>query len=186
MVKESIEQIFAEMTALSAVIFTADFDRAAQAIVDAPRVFTAGAGRVGALMQCVTKRLMHTRIDAYVIGETTTPPAAAGDLLLVGSGSGETETLVVIAQKAKKLGLKILVITTNPASTLGQLADSVLCIPANAKATTDSGEGATSFQPMANLFEQMLHICGDALCIEVANLKGMDHASMFARHANLE
>jgi len=185
-VTDILAAIAKEIRDISGTIDEAMLKNTVEIIVKAPRVFTAGAGRAGAMMQCLTKRLMHIGIEAYVVGETTTPPARRGDLFLIGSGSGETESLVVLAGKAKKLGVSVHLITTNGSSTIGKMADSLLIIPASTPKSAVSGGGVATVQPMANLFEQMLLICGDALSIEVAKQKGMDYDSMFARHANLE
>jgi len=186
MVTDNMQTIIQEISAISKKIDNSSLNEAVVRILSAKRVFTAGAGRAGAMMQCMTKRLMHIGLDAYVVGDTITPPAGKGDLLVMGSGSGETESLVVLAQKAKGLGVQLLLITTNPKSTIAESSDFVLVIPAGTPKSAAHGSAAVSVQPMANLFEQMLLICGDAICIEVAREKGMDDDSMFARHANLE
>ena len=67
--------------------------------------------------------MMHMGIDAYVVGETVTANLEKGDLLIIGSGSGETKTLVAIAEKAKSLGGTVAAITISPESTIGELAD---------------------------------------------------------------
>ena len=59
-------------------------------------------------------RMMHMGIDAYVIGETVTSTFTQDDLLIIGSGSGETKSLIPIAQKAKELGGKVGVVTISP------------------------------------------------------------------------
>lgn len=56
-------------------------------------------------------RMMHMGIDAYVVGETVTANLEKGDLLIIGSGSGETKTLVSIAEKAKSLGGTVAAVT---------------------------------------------------------------------------
>ena len=66
-------------------------------------------------------RLMHLGFQAYVIGEISTPHTKAGDLLIITSGSGETDALVSIAKKAKESGLYLGLVTMNPQSTLGKM-----------------------------------------------------------------
>jgi 6-phospho-3-hexuloisomerase len=44
--------------------------------------------------------LMQMGIDAYVVGETVTPNLEKEDLLIIGSGSGETKSLVPVADPA--------------------------------------------------------------------------------------
>ncbi|MFP3361708.1 SIS domain-containing protein, partial [Planococcus sp. SIMBA_143] len=75
-----------------------------EAIVAANKVFVAGAGRSGFMGKSFVMRMLHMGIDAYAVGETVTANLQEGDLLIVGTGSGETKTLVPIVEKAKSLG----------------------------------------------------------------------------------
>jgi 6-phospho-3-hexuloisomerase len=71
------------------------------------------------MIRGLAKRLMHLGFNAYVIGETITPAIEPGDLLIIDSGSGESGTLIVMANKAKKAGAKLALITIYPDSTIG-------------------------------------------------------------------
>ena len=100
-----------------------------EAIREAKRVFFAGRGRSLLMLRGLAMRLMHLGLCVYVTGETVTPAAGPGDLLLIGSGSGETTTLVPLAQQAHKLGMRVALLTIFPDSTLARLADHVVVIP---------------------------------------------------------
>ncbi|MBC8570708.1 6-phospho-3-hexuloisomerase [Zongyangia hominis] len=168
-------------------IDTGAADALIDAILSAKRVFSAGCGRSLLMIRGLAMRLMHLGLTSYVVGETVTPAVAPGDLLIIGSGSGETGSLVTMAQKAKKLGVKIALITIYPDSTLGNLADIVLRIPGTTgKSEKDSG--IVSVQPGGNMFEQSMLLFGDALVICLADRAGMqlNDASIMSRHANLE
>ena len=73
-----------------------------ESIMHSGKIFIAGAGRTGYIMRCFAMRLIHLGFCAYVIGDTEMIAAKAGDLLLIGSGSGETKTLRVYMEKAKQ------------------------------------------------------------------------------------
>lgn len=165
--------------------------------LDAARsVFVAGAGRSGLAMRAFAMRLMHMGIAAHVVGEVTAPAFAPGDLLVVGSGSGATPTLVSFSEKAKRLGGRVALITTDPASPIGRAADLVVRIPApTPKAAAQAAPGGpavarpaapVSAQPMASLFEQGLWILLDSCIMLVMTRKGLATEQMFRRHANLE
>ncbi|EPZ52702.1 MULTISPECIES: 6-phospho-3-hexuloisomerase [Alicyclobacillus] len=156
-----------------------------QAIIGAGRVFVAGAGRSGFMMKGFAMRLMHLNIDAHVVGESVTPPFTSGDLLIIGSGSGETRSLVAMAEKATKLGGSVALITTTPDSTIGRLAKAVVQIHAQPK-QGPSGGAAMTMQPMGSLFEQSLLLFGDAVVLRLMDQQHIAAAEMFARHANLE
>ena len=77
-------------------------------IMDAQRVFIVGVGRTGLIMRCFAMRLMHLGIEVQIIGDITTTAVGKNDLLLIGSGSGETGSILSIARKAHNLGVHIL------------------------------------------------------------------------------
>src|SRR5512143_1955726 len=64
-----------------------------------PRIFMLGSGRSGMVMSMFAMRLMHLGLDVHRIGESTTPAIHKGDLLIIGSGSGETESCLLAAGK---------------------------------------------------------------------------------------
>ena len=66
---------------------------------------------------------MHVNFEVYIVGDTTTPAFTDKDLLIVGSGSGETAGMINVASKAKKLGGKVALLTIREQSTLASLAD---------------------------------------------------------------
>jgi 6-phospho-3-hexuloisomerase len=149
------------------------------------RIFVAGAGRSGLMVKAFAMRLMHLGFAAYVVGETTTPAIAKGDVLLIGSGSGETGSLAGMAQKAKSLGVMVGFVGIFPESTIGKLSDAALQIPApTPKAAVDNG--LTSVQPMGSLFEQCLLLLLDSLVMGIMEKRHTDTGTMFKRHANLE
>lgn len=150
-------------------------------ILNAEKVFVAGAGRSGLMGRAFAMRLMHLGIQAYVVGETVTPGIGPGDLLIIGSGSGETQSLIGMANKAKHMGATVALVTIHPNSTLGRLSVTVQ-LPGSAK----DSEGRESIQPMASLFEQMLIIIFDAVVLRLMDQMGQNTGQMFGRHANLE
>ncbi|MCQ6558939.1 6-phospho-3-hexuloisomerase [Paenibacillus mendelii] len=154
-------------------------------LLAARSIFVAGAGRSGLMMRAFAMRLMHMGLNAYVVGEAVTPGIKEGDLLIIGSGSGETKSLVGMAEKAKQLGAGVAIITVKPESTIGLLAETIIHIPASPKETADRS-GASTVQPMGSLFEQSILLLCDAVVLRAMEIQGIDAASMFGRHANLE
>ena len=73
------------------------------AILKAEKVFFVGVGRVLLALQCIAKRYAHLGIRTVVVGEITEPAITDKDVLVVGSGSGETLFPAGIARKAKVL-----------------------------------------------------------------------------------
>lgn len=178
------DQIARELTALASAIPAREADRLAEALHEAPAVFVAGAGRSGLMGRAFAMRLMHLGVKAYVVGETSTPALQAGDLLLLGSGSGETASLVAMAGKARKLGGTVALVTTNAGSAIASGADLVVVLAASQKA--DDTPERLSEQPMGSLFEQGLLLCYDAVILRLMELRELDGKTMYGSHANLE
>ena len=153
-------------------------------VLEANKVFTAGSGRSGLMAKSFSMRLMHMGIDAYVIGETATPNFKKDDLLIISSGSGETKTLLPLAQKARDIGGTTAAVTLSPDSSLGRLADFTVTLPGSPKDQTE-GDG-TTIQPMGSLYEQTLLLFYDAIILGIMDKKGLDSKNMYGRHANLE
>ena len=150
----------------------------------AKKVYFSGAGRSLLSLRCIAMRFMHLGIETHVVGDTTTPAFEENDLLIIGSGSGETAGLINIAGKAKKLKGRLALITTRSQSSLGESADSIVVIPAY----TDKVESQAKkpIFPGGSLFEQALLLLGDAVVLALARERGIDTGNPFPRHANLE
>jgi 6-phospho-3-hexuloisomerase len=186
-----------ELRALLGGVDARQVEELADALCAARAVFVAGAGRSGLAMRAFAMRLMHMGIPAHVVGDVTASAFAPADILVVGSGSGATSTLVPLSEKAKKLGGRLAVLTTDPASPIGRAADVVVRIPApTPKAVSKdppplpggrpAGDSVTSVQPMASLFEQGLWVLLDSCVMLIMSKKGLATDQMFSRHANLE
>ncbi len=155
-------------------------------ILNAGHIFTAGAGRSGLAMKAFSMRLMHLGLAANCVGEICTPHTKAGDLLIIGSGSGETESLAALAGKAKRNNLKVALITTEPNSTIAQMADTIVIMPGTTPKRKGEGKGFSSIQPMASAFEQMCLLMYDGIILELMDRMSETSESMFERHADLE
>lgn len=153
-----------------------------ESIMHSGKIFIAGAGRTGYIMRCFAMRLIHLGFCAYVIGDTEMIAAKAGDLLLIGSGSGETKTLRVYMEKAKQLGMKTVVFTCNRESALAREAKFSCVIRAQSKFQ----DGRISVQPMGSLFEQQLLLLTDCITLELARRMNIDFEQLKNRHSNLE
>jgi 6-phospho-3-hexuloisomerase len=152
-------------------------------IQQAERIFVVGAGRTGLALKAAAMRLMHLGLTVFVVGETTTPAIKAGDLLLAGSGSGTTSTIVKAAEKAAAVGAQILAISTTTDSPLAALATQLLVLPAAQK--QDHG-GTISQQYAGSLFEQSVLLLTDAIFQTLWALDGTPAEELWKRHANLE
>lgn len=161
-----------------------NLEKLVDVILDSDKVFFAGVGRVLLSLQAVTKRLAHLGINAHYVGEITEPAITEKDVLIVGSGSGESLFPLGIAEKAKKLGAKVVHIGSNPNSRMKEYADFMVRIPVRTKLGLN--DEIDSKQPMTSLFEQALLLMGDIMAKIIMEEKGLDMHALWEHHANLE
>jgi 6-phospho-3-hexuloisomerase len=153
-------------------------------ILKAEKIVVCGAGRVGMAIRGFGMRLGHLGLQAYTLGDSTVPGIGEGDLLIVASGSGETQTIFDLVSIAKRNKSSIVAITGNPESRIGLLADSIVKITAPSK--TKAVDNFISVQPMTTLNEQCLGLFFDAVSLKLMERMGETHDTMWARHSNLE
>jgi 6-phospho-3-hexuloisomerase len=147
-------------------------------IISADRIFITGQGRTGIMAKAFAMRLMHLGLKCFIVGETLTPSIQSGDLLIAGSGSGESRITCYIANSAREKGAHICSITTNKDSELAKLSDVYVTIADRGKTNTCQFGGS--------LFEQSLLIYFDSIIILIIEKLGMSYLDMKNMHANLE
>jgi 6-phospho-3-hexuloisomerase len=153
-------------------------------IQKADKVFFVGVGRVLLSLKAIAKRLAHLGINTYVVGQITEPAITEKDLLIVGSGSGETAFPLVIAKKAKQYNARVAHIGANPNSSMREYTDCFVKIPVSTKLNLSSE--IKSIQPMTSLFEQSLLLLGDTLALMMIKEQDIEISSLWQYHANLE
>lgn len=180
-----LKKILEELQVGATLIKEEELQEFAEIILQAKRVFVAGAGRSGFVARALSNRLMHLGLTVYFVGEATTPSIGKGDLLIIGSGSGETGSLVIMAGKAKQLGASLATVTIFPEATIGSLSDCIIKIPGvTPKSQLESG--FVSFQPMGNSFEQLSWLVYDNVIMILMERMNKKAEEMFQLHANLE
>lgn len=147
---------------------------------NAGRIFVSGAGRSGLICKFFAMRLMHSGYDVSVVGEIVTPSIGRGDLLVVISGSGETEQLVAFTKRARDVGADVLLITAKAGSTIGDMADAVFQIGKSEQ------YGKVQGMPMGTVFELSTLFFLESLVSHIIHEKGIAEEEMRSRHANLE
>ena len=164
-------------------------------IILAERIFLVAIGRVNLSLQCFGKRLSHLGFKIELVGSLTEKPATKKDLLIVASGSGESLIPLHITKKAKKIGCKILHITSAKKSSIRKLANFVVELNAPTKKTkvntkdslSDSASKTKpSIQPMSTLFDQAFaYLWRYSFCTNHRKLN-LDKINLWKNHANLE
>jgi 6-phospho-3-hexuloisomerase len=164
-------------------------------IIKTNRIFLVAIGRVNLSLQCFGKRLAHLGFKVELVGSLTEKPATKKDLLIVASGSGESLIPLHISRKAKSVGCKILHITSSKKSSIRRIADHVVELKAPTKiisktktkdSLSDSASKTKSIQPMSTLFDQVLHIYGDIVSVQIIEKLRLNKINLWKNHANLE
>jgi len=153
-----------------------DISGFAKRIQSAERIFLMGSGRTGLVVEMFAMRLAQLGLPVFIVSHPTTPSLEKTDLLILVSGSGETEIILSAALKANKIGAEIFVITQNEGSSLGKLVQDPLIIPFPSDNTKVLN---------GTLFEMALLISLDAVIAELLNLTGQRFEDMSERHANI-
>ncbi len=149
------------------------------------RVFCAGRGRSELQVRGFAMRLMHLGLRCYVVGDTTTPAIAAGDVLVVASGTAATSTLRPIVERARASGARVVLLTATPGGPLAEHAEALITIDAPASRADPFAPGAPLL-PMGSRFELSLAILFEAIVVLLMARRRVTVSEMFARHANLE
>ena len=157
----------------------------ATAICEAESVFVVGVGRVLLMMQAFVKRLNHLGIEATYVGAINEPAITDKDLLIVGSGSGESAVPLAIVKIAKKYHAKIAHIGSNSSSSMSPYEDLFVRIPCRTKLNLE--DEIDSGQVMSSLFEQSLLLLADMVALLIVDKKQItDLHALWKKHANLE
>lgn len=187
--QEMAQKALAEVGAVLAKALPAQADAMAVPILAAKRIALHGVGREGLMMRALAMRLFHMGLDAHVVGDMTTPPLGAGDLLIVSAGPGQFSTVQALMGVARDAGAKTLCITAEPAGSAPQAADHVAHLPAQTMAndTPAGGEGGpASILPMGSLFEAAMFLFFEILILDLRARAQVSPEAMRANHTNLE
>ena len=107
-----IEEIMSEISEVMNKFEEDTLDQAMTFLSKDKKIFVDGEGRSGFVGRCFAMRLMHIGYKPYVMGETITPALRENEVYLAISGSGTTKNTLSNAKAAKKLGLKIIAVTS--------------------------------------------------------------------------
>lgn len=147
------------------------------------------AGRMGYGLRAFIMRLMHLGYHAYWYNDTSIPHMSPNDTFIFASASGKTETVVKLAEVAKrKAGCRIIAITGDAESPLAKLADEVILFKGcnNGLNSENSDKKIDSIQPMTTLNEQAMFIFFDLLALKIMERLGEDNGTMSFRHSVIE
>ena len=183
-ISQNIDAILSEV---GQVLHSSDYSNigvALEEIKNTRRIVCVGAGRVGLATDAFAKRLVHLGFQSHAYSDVTLPKLETGDLMIVASGSGNTESIVALSKIAKRQGLRLLLISSNSNSLLSKVADVSFILNCPNKETNDSG--INTIQPMTTLFEQSVLLFFDAIVLTLMSQLKVTEKDMLGRHNAIE
>ena len=153
-------------------------------ILNAKNIFVTGQGRSGLVSRTFAMRLTHIGLNAYCVGDATTPNIDKGDLLIACSSSGSTHITRYIAGLAKKSQAAIAAVTSHKDSPLAGQADIIIELPVKEVSTNYKHSGSIQFR--STLFEQACLVYLDGVILSLVNKLNSSEKDMHKRHSNLE
>lgn len=159
-------------------------------IVNSKKIYILGIGHSGMFGKILSMKLNHLGLKAYTVFDEINPPFDKNDLFIAISQSGETKTIISLVKKAKKLGGKVLSLTSNANSTLVNLSDKVLIIEKLANDIEFSALSAIGDKKNQNLLGALfgfnIYVLSYTLIIMLAKELKETPESINKRHANLQ
>ena len=159
------------------------------------KIFIVGMGRSGFVARAFALRLMNLGFNVYFLGETITPAAEKGDLLIAISGTGATKLVLTASAAAKEIGATVIAFTSFSESPLGQAADHTVTIKGRTKAGWPKEEDYLARQligerepltPLGSVFENNCMVFLDSLVVELMHRLGRTEEDLKRRHATIE
>ena len=143
------------------------------------RVVVTGVGKSGLIGRKIAATLASTGTPSLFLHAADALHGdlgvmAAGDVLLAISSSGETQEMVELIEPAKRMGVQIIALTSNPHSTLATASDVVVDIAVKEEACS------LNLAPTASTAAALA--MGDALAIALHDRRGFKEEDFAALH----
>lgn len=162
------------------------------------RIFVAGTGRSGLVGKAFAMRLYHLGFDVVVLGETIVPSASKRDCVVAISGSGKTDFTVDTAALARKIGTRVIGVTSEEESPLAKISDIVVIVKGRTKEMMDESKEKFKWDarqitglhaplsPLGSLFELTVMLFLEGIIAALIEKLNISEDAIKERHANIE
>ncbi len=175
--QDSLRYILREMEEALARTDPKAVEGAIAALAAARKIFIYGVGRSGLVGQAFAVRLVQMGFDVHFVGDMTTPFVDECDLVIIVSNTGETMSAVQTANIVRRVGAKVISVTSNPNSKLGHASNIILEV---GQAKDDQKK---KYAPLGTIFEDAALVLFDSLVPVIMERTGQNEASLRRRHA---
>ena len=194
LVKKTVLEIVDHIRGVIEDISEKNLESIIDMLIKSQRVFVYGVGRSGLVGKAFATRLSHLKFDVFVVGETITPAVKNGDLFIAISGSGETNSVVISTESAKREGANIVAITSNTKSSLGKISDIALLVKGRTKLDVKRKDYVSDqilgkhepLSPLGTLFEDTCQILLDGVIVELMQKLRKTEDDLARIHSNVE
>jgi 6-phospho-3-hexuloisomerase len=151
-----------------------EVERICKLILKAKNIFVYGVGRSGIVGRMFAMRLVQLGLQAYFVGETITPVVTDKDVVILLSGTGETQGALLVAQICRRVNAKIISITSSTDNSIYKASDFKIVLEINK---------SSDLAPLGTLFESSSHILLDSMIALLMKMKGESENDLRQRHA---
>jgi len=152
-------------------------DEIVNSIISARSIFVYGVGRSGLVGNAFAVRLVQMGLNVHFVGEMTTPFVREMDMVMIVSNTGETTSCIQTANIVRRVGAKVVAVTSNSHSKLAHASNLVL------ELSIPEDEERTMLAPLGTLFEESALLFFDSLVPVLMERLGQTEASLRRRHA---
>ncbi len=150
-------------------------DRAVEMLISSKQIFVYGSGRSGLVGKFFAMRLVQLGLVAYFVGETITPVVNPDDLVVLISNTGRTKSTLLVEDIARRIGAKVIAVTSSQDSPLASNADLSIILKV--------GNERPELAPLGTLFEDSAVILLDSIISHLMRRTGQSEEDMRRRHA---
>ncbi|MBI0583063.1 MAG: SIS domain-containing protein [Methanomassiliicoccus sp.] len=152
-------------------------EEAIRAFSEARKIFIYGVGRSGLVGQAFAVRLVQIGFDVHFVGDMTTPFVDEHDLAVIVSNTGETMSAVQTANIVRRVGAKVVAVTSNPNSKLSHASSIIL------EVGQSKDEQKKRLAPLGTIFEDAALVMFDSIVPLIMERMDQNEASLRRRHA---
>jgi 6-phospho-3-hexuloisomerase len=149
-------------------------ERICNILLSSQSIFVYGVGRSGIIGRTFTMRLVQLGLKAYFVGETITPVVGNKDVVILISGTGETQGTLLVAQISKRVNAKVVSITAERESPLSKISDFTILLKVNK---------SSDLAPLGTLFELSTITLFDAMVALLMKMNKETEEDLRKRHA---
>ncbi|NHI92247.1 MAG: SIS domain-containing protein [Candidatus Lokiarchaeota archaeon] len=177
----TLKEIATNIIKVSEIIDIDDLEKFIFLIKNSRMTFIYGAGRSGFIGRCFAQRLMHLGFESCFISDAVTKRFTNNDCVILISGSGSTLSTQAIANGAKKIAGKLILITSNPECEIARFSDLVFDLKSKTKISKEK-----SLAPYTSLFDSATLAFTDAVARLIMDKFNIPEKEIDQRHASLE